>query len=153
MDMSLAIHPYYFFWINQQIPQLVLDNQETAPSPNSRRGRNMSTFQDRVDTHAHFVPPVWRKALEENGHAHPDGIPAIPVFPSPSVLLSSSPDPSSSPPPPHRSGPNPRTSPSCPNSRSANPSSASPLRACTSDLTRTTLLVPSPAPATPAPPT
>ena len=34
---------------------------------------------ERIDTHAHFVPPAWRKLCEETGHDQPDGMPAIPV--------------------------------------------------------------------------
>ena len=33
-----------------------------------------------VDTHAHFVPPIYRQVLLETGHAHPDGMPAIPAW-------------------------------------------------------------------------
>lgn len=33
----------------------------------------------RIDTHAHFVPPQWRKICLETGYEHPDGMPAIPV--------------------------------------------------------------------------
>ena len=36
-------------------------------------------MHERVDTHAHFVPPSWRKALVDSGHGKPDGMPAIPV--------------------------------------------------------------------------
>ena len=34
---------------------------------------------ERIDMHAHFVPPAWRKLSEETGHGQPDGMPAIPV--------------------------------------------------------------------------
>ena len=40
----------------------------------------------RIDTHAHFVPPIWREHCVANGFEHPDGIPAIPVRePSPPI--------------------------------------------------------------------
>jgi hypothetical protein len=42
---------------------------------------NMS-FEERIDTHAHFVPPFYREACEETGHGKPDGMPAIPVTPT-----------------------------------------------------------------------
>ncbi|KAH7396118.1 hypothetical protein BKA66DRAFT_509212 [Pyrenochaeta sp. MPI-SDFR-AT-0127] len=34
----------------------------------------------RVDVHSHFLPPFYRTALAENGHSHPDGMPAIPEW-------------------------------------------------------------------------
>lgn len=34
---------------------------------------------EKIDTHAHVVPPVWRKYCEEHGFGKPDGMPAIPV--------------------------------------------------------------------------
>lgn len=37
------------------------------------------TFVERIDTHAHFIPPFYRTACEESGHRNPDGMPAIPV--------------------------------------------------------------------------
>jgi hypothetical protein len=33
----------------------------------------------RIDTHSHFVPAFYRDELEANGHAQPDGMPAVPV--------------------------------------------------------------------------
>lgn len=33
----------------------------------------------RVDVHSHFIPPAYHSALEQTGHARPDGMPAIPV--------------------------------------------------------------------------
>jgi hypothetical protein len=36
-------------------------------------------FAERIDTHAHFIPPFYRKACEATGHGQPDGMPAIPV--------------------------------------------------------------------------
>lgn len=32
----------------------------------------------RIDVHSHFLPPHYRTALAQNGHEHPDGMPAIP---------------------------------------------------------------------------
>lgn len=37
------------------------------------------TVPARVDVHSHFIPPAYKKALEETGHKNPDGMPAIPV--------------------------------------------------------------------------
>ena len=34
----------------------------------------------KIDVHSHFVPPRYRKALEENGHKNPDGMPGIPPW-------------------------------------------------------------------------
>jgi 6-methylsalicylate decarboxylase len=34
----------------------------------------------KIDVHSHFVPPKYRQACEENGHSHPDGMPAIPPW-------------------------------------------------------------------------
>jgi hypothetical protein len=34
---------------------------------------------ERIDTHAHFIPPFYRTASEEQGNGQPDGMPAIPV--------------------------------------------------------------------------
>jgi hypothetical protein len=34
---------------------------------------------ERIDTHAHVVPEVWRKYCIEHGFGRPDGMPAIPV--------------------------------------------------------------------------
>ncbi|GAB7363731.1 hypothetical protein MBLNU230_g4299t1 [Neophaeotheca triangularis] len=34
----------------------------------------------RVDVHSHFLPPFYRKACEDNGHANPDGMPAVPQW-------------------------------------------------------------------------
>lgn len=34
----------------------------------------------RIDVHSHFLPPFYRTALSENGHSHPDGMPAIPPW-------------------------------------------------------------------------
>lgn len=33
----------------------------------------------RIDTHAHFLPPSYRQACFEAGHSKPDGMPALPV--------------------------------------------------------------------------
>ena len=33
----------------------------------------------RIDTHSHFVPPVWRTASILYGYGQPDGMPGIPV--------------------------------------------------------------------------
>ncbi|KAJ9615636.1 hypothetical protein H2200_001711 [Cladophialophora chaetospira] len=35
---------------------------------------------ERIDTHAHVVPEVWRKYCSENGYDRPDGMPAIPAW-------------------------------------------------------------------------
>jgi predicted TIM-barrel fold metal-dependent hydrolase len=40
----------------------------------------------RLDVHSHFLPPFYRTALAQNGHTHPDGMPAIPDW-SPSAHL------------------------------------------------------------------
>lgn len=37
------------------------------------------SFEECIDTHAHFIPPFYRTACEETGHGKPDGMPAIPV--------------------------------------------------------------------------
>lgn len=42
---------------------------------------------NRIDVHSHFLPSFYRKALEENGHANPDGMPAVPEW-SPEAHLS-----------------------------------------------------------------
>src|SRR5690242_6151431 len=34
----------------------------------------------RIDVHSHFLPPFYRTALADNGHSHPDGMPAIPEW-------------------------------------------------------------------------
>jgi predicted TIM-barrel fold metal-dependent hydrolase len=35
---------------------------------------------EKIDTHAHVVPPGWRKYCEEHGFGKPDGMPAIPPW-------------------------------------------------------------------------
>ncbi|KAI4949445.1 hypothetical protein J4E91_005184 [Alternaria rosae] len=40
----------------------------------------------RIDVHSHFLPPFYRTALAENGHTHPDGMPAIPSWSLPQHL-------------------------------------------------------------------
>ncbi|KAI4645749.1 hypothetical protein J4E93_005327 [Alternaria ventricosa] len=40
----------------------------------------------RIDVHSHFLPPFYRTALAENGHTHPDGMPAIPSWSPPQHL-------------------------------------------------------------------
>jgi hypothetical protein len=42
-------------------------------------------LEDKIDTHAHFIPPFYRRACEDTGHGKPDGMPAIPV-PKPSKM-------------------------------------------------------------------
>ncbi|TKA63116.1 hypothetical protein B0A49_09031 [Cryomyces minteri] len=37
-------------------------------------------FQERIDTHSHFVPPLYRSASEQTGHGKPDGMPAVPQW-------------------------------------------------------------------------
>jgi 6-methylsalicylate decarboxylase len=39
-----------------------------------------------IDVHAHFVPEVYRAALVEHGHGHPDGFPGIPPWSAESHL-------------------------------------------------------------------
>ncbi|KAF2657192.1 amidohydrolase 2 [Lophiostoma macrostomum CBS 122681] len=34
----------------------------------------------RIDVHSHFLPDFYTTALHENGHSHPDGMPAIPPW-------------------------------------------------------------------------
>lgn len=34
----------------------------------------------KIDMHAHFLPPFYRDALLEHGYAHPDGMPGIPSW-------------------------------------------------------------------------
>lgn len=34
----------------------------------------------RIDVHSHFLPPFYSRALAENGHSKPDGMPAIPPW-------------------------------------------------------------------------
>lgn len=41
----------------------------------------------RIDTHAHFLPPSYRQACSEAGHGKPDGMPALPVNPDHSEIL------------------------------------------------------------------
>lgn len=36
-------------------------------------------FEERIDVHAHFLPPFYREACEKTGHGNPDGMPAVPV--------------------------------------------------------------------------
>jgi hypothetical protein len=37
-------------------------------------------MESRVDAHAHIMPDFYAKALAENGHQNPDGMPGIPVW-------------------------------------------------------------------------
>jgi predicted TIM-barrel fold metal-dependent hydrolase len=39
-----------------------------------------SPLPSRIDVHSHFLPPFYRDALAQNGHTHPDGMPAIPEW-------------------------------------------------------------------------
>lgn len=42
----------------------------------------------KVDVHAHFVPDFYAQALRDAGHTPgPDGMPAIPVSPSPTMRV------------------------------------------------------------------
>jgi predicted TIM-barrel fold metal-dependent hydrolase len=34
----------------------------------------------KIDVHSHFLPPTYRQACLENGHANPDGMPALPEW-------------------------------------------------------------------------
>ncbi|KAF2725896.1 amidohydrolase 2 [Polychaeton citri CBS 116435] len=34
----------------------------------------------RIDVHVHYLPPAYRKACVENGHANPDGMPYLPEW-------------------------------------------------------------------------
>ena len=34
----------------------------------------------KIDVHSHFVPPKYKQQCEENGHSHPDGMPAVPSW-------------------------------------------------------------------------
>lgn len=34
----------------------------------------------RIDVHSHFLPPAYRQACQENGHANPDGMPYLPEW-------------------------------------------------------------------------
>lgn len=36
--------------------------------------------QDRIDVHAHYLPPDYRQALLDAGHEHPDGFPVLPEW-------------------------------------------------------------------------
>lgn len=33
----------------------------------------------KIDVHCHFIPPFYRRVLEETGHEKVDGMPRIPV--------------------------------------------------------------------------
>lgn len=39
-----------------------------------------STMPYKIDTHSHFLPPAYRQACKENGHANPDGMPYLPEW-------------------------------------------------------------------------
>lgn len=34
----------------------------------------------KIDVHSHFLPPTYRQACQENGHANPDGMPYLPEW-------------------------------------------------------------------------
>ena len=34
---------------------------------------------ERIDVHAHFIPPFYRGELLATGHGQPDGMPRLPV--------------------------------------------------------------------------
>lgn len=34
----------------------------------------------KIDVHSHYLPPAYRKACQENGHANPDGMPHLPEW-------------------------------------------------------------------------
>lgn len=36
-------------------------------------------FEERIDTHAHLLPPFYRQACIDAGHEKPDGMPELPV--------------------------------------------------------------------------
>lgn len=36
-------------------------------------------FEERIDTHAHLLPPFYRQACIDAGHGKPDGMPELPV--------------------------------------------------------------------------
>ncbi|KAK5163270.1 uncharacterized protein LTR77_010856 [Saxophila tyrrhenica] len=40
----------------------------------------MGSMPYRIDTHSHFLPPAYRQACIENGHANPDGMPYLPEW-------------------------------------------------------------------------
>jgi predicted TIM-barrel fold metal-dependent hydrolase len=53
----------------------------TASSHRTPTKLNMAnSLPQRIDVHSHFLPPFYRTALAENGHTHPDGMPAIPEW-------------------------------------------------------------------------
>ena len=37
-------------------------------------------FEERIDTHAHIVPPFYLEACQNTGHGRPDNIAAFPVI-------------------------------------------------------------------------
>jgi len=37
-------------------------------------------FQERIDVHAHYLPPAYRAAARAAGHGQPDGMPALPQW-------------------------------------------------------------------------
>jgi hypothetical protein len=52
--------------------------------PISRHCNNNMAFEERIDTHAHIVPPFYLEACQNTGHGKPDNIAAFPV-----ILISS----------------------------------------------------------------
>lgn len=44
-------------------------------------------MMEKIDTHCHVVPRIWRQRCVEYGYDRPDGMPAIPVSYSPDFLL------------------------------------------------------------------
>lgn len=71
----------------------VLDSTVSQPSivyecPRSEPIREVVTFfidffkmlfEERIDTHAHLLPPFYRQACIDAGHEKPDGMPELPV--------------------------------------------------------------------------
>ena len=39
-----------------------------------------SQMPKRIDVHVHFLPPSYRQACVDNGHANPDGMPYLPEW-------------------------------------------------------------------------
>jgi hypothetical protein len=37
-------------------------------------------FEQRIDAHAHFLPPFYRQACIDANFTQPDGMPKLPVF-------------------------------------------------------------------------
>jgi len=52
----------------------------TSPYSSTLMTMASSAMPHKIDVHAHYLPPFYQEACRNNGHAKPDGMPAVPEW-------------------------------------------------------------------------